>query len=162
MKKLFVIIDMKEQVARELLSVPINVERAIKTIELADEPATDLCMQCHKPYPCAFWQYCTRDLPQPSVFNVYGGSGRGFTFEKKLNCYREGSITFDSLHDKSLGNIQDMQVACTLDQSEHIDRFWSVGFKGSLALQSAVLVEVPPDNLAVAHVHASGSEVGER
>ena len=59
------------------------------------------------------------------------------------------------------------RAACLIEllesvQSEHIDRLWSVGFKGSLALQSAVLVEVPPDNLAVAHVHASGSEVGER
>ena len=122
MKKLFVIIDMKEQVTRELLSVPANVERAMKTMELVEEPMTDLGMQCHKPYPCAFWQYCTRHLPQPSVFNVYGGSGRGFTFEKKLKCYREGNITFGSLRDKSLGNIQDQQVSCTLDQREHIDR----------------------------------------
>ena len=122
MKKLFVIIDMKEQVTRELLSVPANVERAMKTMELVEEPMTDLGMQCHKPYPCAFWQYCTRHLPQPSVFNVYGGSGRGFTFEKKLKCYREGNITFGSLRDKSLGNIQDQQVSCALDQREHIDR----------------------------------------
>lgn len=94
----------------------------MKTMELVEEPMTDLGMQCHKPYPCAFWQYCTRHLPQPSVFNVYGGSGRGFTFEKKLKCYREGNITFGSLRDKSLGNIQDQQVSCTLDQREHIDR----------------------------------------
>ena len=122
MKKLFVIIDMKEQVARELLSVPVNVERAMKTMELAEEPATELGMQCHKPYPCAFWQYCSRHLPHPSVFDVYGGSGRGFTFEKKLKCYHEGNTTFDSLRGMSLGKIQDMQVACALGQCEHLNR----------------------------------------
>ena len=122
MNKLFVVIDMEEQVTRELLSVPVNVERALKTLQLAEEPNTDLGMQCHKPYPCAFWQYCTSHLPQPSVFNVYGGSGNGFTFAKKLKQYHEGNITFESLRDKKLGNIQDLQVACTVDQCEHIDR----------------------------------------
>ena len=62
LKKLFVVIDMEEQVARELLSVPINVERAMKTLQLAEEPNTDLGMQCHKPYPCAFWQYCLMSM----------------------------------------------------------------------------------------------------
>ena len=122
LKKLFVIIDMEEQVARELLSVPVNVERAMKTLQLAEEPKTDLGMQCHKPYPCAFWQYCTRHLPLPSVFNVYGGSGNGFTFEKKLKQYHEGNITFESLRDKKLGKIQDLQVACTVDQRDNINR----------------------------------------
>ena len=86
------------------------------------QTTSGLGMQCHKPYPCSYWQYCTRDLPQLSVFNVYGGTGNGFTFAKKLNCYNEGKITFDSLRDKSIGKIQDLQVACTLDNQEHIDR----------------------------------------
>ena len=119
---LFIKVDMEEKIAGDLLSVPVNVERAMKTMERKDEPATDLNMGCHKPYPCGFWKYCTRNLPQPSVFNVYGSSGRGFTFEKKLKCYHEGNITFDSLRDKSLGKIQDLQVACTLNQCEGINR----------------------------------------
>ena len=120
---LFITVDMEEKIAGDLLAVPVNVERAMKTLQLANEPSTDLNMGCHKPYPCGFWKYCTRHLPQPSVFDVYGGKGRGgFTFEKKLNCYNAGDITFDRLRDKDLGDIQDLQVACTLDQCELINR----------------------------------------
>ena len=120
---LFITVDMEEKIAGDLLSVPVNVERAMKTLQLADEPSTDLNMGCHKPYPCGFWKYCTCHLPQPSVFDVYGGKGRGgFTFEKKLNSYNEGDITFDRLRDKDLGDIQNMQVACTLDKCSHINR----------------------------------------
>ena len=99
---------MEEKIAGDLLSVPVNVERAMKTLQLADEPTTGLNMGCHKPYPCGFWKYCTRHLPQPSVFDVYSGSRRGFTFDKKLNCYHEGDVTIDSLRDMSLGKIQDL------------------------------------------------------
>ncbi len=122
---MFVTVDMGDKIADDLLSVPANVERAMATMELADEPTTDLNMGCHKPYPCGFWEYCYRShhLPQPSVFSVYGGLGRGgFTFEKKLRCYHDGDIDFDSLRDKDLGVIQNMQVACTLDKCEHINR----------------------------------------
>lgn len=121
--ELFIKVDMEEKIAGDLLSVPVNVERAMKTMERMDEPTTDLNMGCHKPYPCGFWKYCTRHLPQPSVFDVYGGIGRGgFTFEKKLNCYKAGDITFDKLRDKNLGDIQNLQVACTLDQCNLINR----------------------------------------
>ena len=120
---LFIAVDMEEKIAGDLLAVPVNVERAMKTMERMDEPTTDLNMGCHKPYPCGFWKYCTRHLPQPSVFDVYGGKGRGgFTFEKKLNCYNAGDITFDRLCVKDLGDIQNLQVACTLDQCELINR----------------------------------------
>ena len=119
---LFVKIDMEGMISDELQKVPDNVKQAIKTLECDIEPTTGLGMQCHKPYPCTYWQYCTRNLPQLSVFNVYGGSGNGFTFAKKLKCYNEGNVTFESLRDKSIGKIQDMQVACTLDNREHIDR----------------------------------------
>ena len=120
---LFITVEMEEKIAGDLLAVPVNVERAMKTMQLADEPSTDLNMGCHKPYPCGFWKYCTCHLPQPSVFDVYGGKGRGgFTFEKKLNSYNEGDITFDRLRDKDLGDIQNMQVACTLDKCGHINR----------------------------------------
>ena len=123
LQKLFVTVDMKEMVANELLKVPNNVTLAKATMVSTEEPDTDLDTHCHVPYDCGFWTYCSRHLPKPSVFDVYGGKGRGgFTFAKKVDCYKNGKVTFEDLRGESIGAIQDLQIACMLDQREHIDR----------------------------------------
>ena len=122
LQQLFVIVNMEGMVANELLKVPNNVPLAIKTMERADEPTTDLGVQCHKPHPCAFWEYCSRHLPKPSVFDVYGGKGRQFDFTKKVKLYQSGKTTFDDLREETIGVVQNLQIECTLDQREHIDR----------------------------------------
>lgn len=123
LQQLFNIIDLKELVANEYLKVPTQTDRAHRILAEENEQPSVLAEYCQKPYKCAFWEYCTRELPTPSVFNVYGGKGRGgFTFTKKINYYDRGIITFEQLQNVSLGNIQDMQINCTLNQVEHIDK----------------------------------------
>lgn len=122
-QQLFNIIDLKELVDNEYLKVSAQAVQAHQLLAMEDEPDTLLSENCHKPYPCAFWPYCTRHLPVPSVFDVYGGKGRGgFTFKKKLDCYNQGLISFEQIAHLTLGNIQDMQIRCTLDNKDHIDK----------------------------------------
>ena len=122
LQQLFNIIDLKELVSNEYLKVPMQARQAHRVLAMSTEQPSVLTEHCQKPYKCTFWQYCTRELPVPSVFNVYGGKGRGgFTFAKKLQCYEQGIITFDQLQHMSLGTIQDMQVNCTLNNIHHID-----------------------------------------
>ena len=123
LQQLFNIIDLKELVANEYLKVPMRSRLAHRVLAMTTEQPSVLDEYCHKPYACTFWQYCTRELPVPSVFNVYGGKGRGgFTFAKKLQCYNQGIVSFEQLQNLSLGNIQDMQVNCTLNGINHIDK----------------------------------------
>lgn len=123
LQQLFNIIDLKELVANEYLKVPMQADHAHEVLAMESEQPSVLAEYCQKPYKCAFWEYCTRELPVPSVFNVYGGKGRGgFTFTKKIDCYNRGIITFEQLQNISLGYIQDMQINCTLNQMEHIDK----------------------------------------
>ena len=123
LQQLFNIIDLKELVANEYLKVHTQTDRAHRILAEENEQPSVLAEYCQKPYQCAFREYCTRELPTPSVFNVYGGKGRGgLTFAKKINYYDRGIITFEQLQDISLGNIQDMQINCTLNQVEHIDK----------------------------------------
>lgn len=123
LQQLFNIIDLKELVANEYLKVPMQAGHAHEVLAMESEQPSVLAEYCQKPYKCAFWEYCTRELPVPSVFNVYGGKGRGgFTFTKKIDCYNRGIITFEQLQNVSLGYIQDMQINCTLNQVEHIDK----------------------------------------
>lgn len=123
LQQLFNIIDLKELVANEYLKVSMQADHAHEVLAMESEQSSVLAEYCQKPYKCAFWEYCTRKLPVPSVFNVYGGKGRsGFTFAKKIDYYNRGFITFEQLQNISLGYIQDMQINCTLNRMEHIDK----------------------------------------
>ena len=57
-----------------------------------NEPPTYLEPKCFDPYGCDFWEYCTRDLPKPNVFDV-AGMWRSKKFEK----YNEGKVSFEDL-----------------------------------------------------------------
>ncbi len=123
-QQLFVINDMKEMVDNEYLKVPARVSLAMKVIDNEQEPEIDLTEHCMKPYRCAFFDYCKRQhgIPSPSVFDVYGGKGRGgFTFKKKLDCYNQGLITFDDLRTTDIGHIQNMQIEGALTGKEFIN-----------------------------------------
>ena len=118
---LFYTADLKELVNQEYQVVPQMISAARKVLA-ADEPDLDIDMRCHDPYACTFWQYCTKHLPVPSVFSVYGGKGRyGFTFSKKLEYYKKGKITYAALQGENLGKIQNMQIDYTLQDRDHIN-----------------------------------------
>ena len=123
-QQLFVVTDMKDLVENEYLKVPARVKQAMKVIDSEEEPACELSEHCMKPYACAFWKYCKgqHGVPSPSVFDVYGGMGRGgFTFKKKLNCYNQGLVTFEDLCHTNIGPIQNMQIESVLSGREFIN-----------------------------------------
>ena len=123
-KQLFVVSDMKEMVENEYLKVQARVGQAMKIINSEQEPDMDLSECCMKPYKCAFWDYCKQKhhVPTPSVFDVYGGKGRGgFTFKKKLDCYHQGLVAFEDLRQTNIGPIQNMQIEAALTGREFIN-----------------------------------------
>lgn len=138
LQKLFAIKDMGEIINRESVDVPDNVSRAMQVLANPDEPEKEFSRACNKPYKCMFWDYCTRNLPKPSVFDVYGGkiTSKGkdkFFFPAKLSVYNEGKMSFADLKDIELGHIQRLQVDCTLNGTEHINREGIRGFLGTLS-----------------------------
>ena len=123
-EQLFVVNDMKEMVENESLKVPARVSQAMKVINNEQEPDTELSECCMKPYGCVFWEYCKRQhgVPSPSVFDIYGGKGKGgFTFKKKLDCYNQGLVTFEDLRSTDIGPIQNMQIEAALTDKEFIN-----------------------------------------
>ena len=123
-QQLFVTVDLHELVENEFVKVPARVSQAMKVINDETEPDLDLSEHCMKPYRCAFFDYCKRQhgVPKPSVFDIYGGKGRGgFTFAKKLACYQAGQLSFEDLRSLSIGNIQNMQIEAALTGREFIN-----------------------------------------
>ncbi len=97
-QKLFQIIDMSSEVEEEFQNVPSLLNEAKQIYALKDEPDTDIGLHCRDPYECAFWGYCTKDLPSPNVFDLYR-----IHFKDALYHYQNGRISYDDL--LSDGNI---------------------------------------------------------
>ena len=120
LQKLFVEIDMGDMIAEEYAHVPALANEAVQIINKPDEPEQDLWENCHKPYDCAFWDYCKRlhgiAENEPTVFDLYRAN-----FDVQLKHYRAGHIKFEDLLNEKLTDAQRLQVECTLQQKGHID-----------------------------------------
>lgn len=90
--KLFTISDVAEAVAVEEKNITANLSIAERLLNCPDEPDIDLSANCMNPYLCGFWKYCSRHVPEQSVFNLYR-----MRFSKKIEYYRKGLITYDDL-----------------------------------------------------------------
>ena len=60
LQKLFVIKDMGELINKELPKVSESVSKAMQILANPKELEQGLSRACNKPYPCGFWNYCTR------------------------------------------------------------------------------------------------------
>ena len=104
---LFAIEDLSEWVQTEYAVVPAQLKVARKVLESAEEPVRDIGEHCRDPYNCAYWEYCSRHLPKPSVFDLYN-----IRFKKALEYYRKGVVSYADLltepkiNDKQLRQIQ--------------------------------------------------------
>jgi len=111
-QQLFHIKNMDELVANEYLKVEANVALAQKVLS-GGEPDEPIDMHCHEPYACGFFGYCTTGMGSPNVFNLYRMS-----FKKKCELYNQGKINFEDLVDEKLNEIQQLQVATYLNNTE--------------------------------------------
>lgn len=124
--QLFKITDVAPVVFIEESRIEPIIAEAKNVLESSEEPDIDLSMSCNKPYPCSFWKYCSRHIPNPSVFNLYR-----MPFKKKLEYYEEGLLTYEDLqrsgkisNDKQLRQIQHFLVdKGTYVEKENIQRF---------------------------------------
>lgn len=118
--KLFKVTDVSEKVAGFLPEVEPNLAAAEKILTDENEPDIGLGVQCNKPYDCGYWNYCTRGIPKPNVFDLYRITGK-----KKYRLYNSGVYTFEALaNEKSIENaIQKMQIDHYLnDRGTHVDK----------------------------------------
>ena len=111
-QQLFHIKNMDALVADEYPKVPFNVTAALKALGGA-EPAEPIALHCHEPYPCAFFEYCTQGIPKPNVFDLYR-----MNFQKKCELYNAGKISFADLVNEKLSEVQQLQVATYLNDTQ--------------------------------------------
>lgn len=119
LKGLFRVTDVSEQVEAEMADVEPNLEMAEALLAKDEDPNIDLSVSCDDPYRCAYWDYCTRNLPEPNVFDLYHTG-----FKKRVEFHREGKDSFADLEGdpRIAGEIQRRQIDFALhDRGEHVD-----------------------------------------
>ncbi len=91
-QELFYVLDVSNAVAAEIQNMEKNLAAAEQVLTNPNEPDIDLGFHCRDPYDCAYWDYCTRHVPSPSVFNL-----SRMAFSKKIDFYHQGLTRYDGL-----------------------------------------------------------------
>ncbi len=113
LQKLFCIRDASDSVKEESKAVEKNLEEAQEILTNSEEPSYDLEVGCYSPYPCSYWNYCTKHVPKESVFDLYR-----LPFKKKLEYYHQGLITYQDLNKSGVikNPKQQRQISFALDK----------------------------------------------
>ena len=93
--QLFHIEDVTNIVQSNLKNVESNIESIndfMNTYGQNNEPNIKLGNYCFKPYLCNYWNYCSKDLPHPNVFDI-----AKMHDSKKLEYYNSNIISFEDL-----------------------------------------------------------------
>ena len=88
-QQLFKVINVSRSVAKETPNVENRLAEAKKLLADDTEPNYDLGSHCGKPYVCAYWQYCSRNLPKPSVADLAVSLGSA------MKLYDQGAVTLE-------------------------------------------------------------------
>ncbi len=112
--KLFVLEDCTEIAQKKASVVAENIAVFRDYIRNEEEPEKDIDVCCASPYDCAYYSYCSRHLPSPSIFNV-----KRLSAAKKYEYYHQGVVSYQDIIEKqpSLGPKQLKQV-----ESEYFGR----------------------------------------
>lgn len=100
LNKLFNIEDVTEIAKSKQQEIENNIYELNKYMEehMDNEQKDDIGIKCFKPYECEFWEYCTRNLPKPNVFDIKGG----MHLDKKFEKYYDGKISFNDLQNENI------------------------------------------------------------
>lgn len=89
-KQLFNISNVDDLLEKESACVEHYIEIAGNVLNSKEEPDIDIDIRCKDPYDCAYWEYCTRNIPKPTVFELYDHSKK-----KGMKEYHAGRVCFE-------------------------------------------------------------------
>ena len=85
----------KQDITKEVLDLQETVKQNIKEInEYVEEKEKieEITENCFKPYPCLFFKYCTKHLPEKNIFTIPRMQTR-----QKLKLYNKGICSYEDL-----------------------------------------------------------------
>ncbi len=92
LKELFIIEDVTKSVFDRQTQVKENLLKIKQYMSISKEPESVLDNHCVQPYPCPFFEYCTRNLPEKNIFKI-----RGMRNSTKFKFYQQGIYAYEDL-----------------------------------------------------------------
>lgn len=89
--ELFKLEDHTDDVIQRAAGVGDKIAEIRTYVDTDVEPERDIGEYCNVPYACAYFDYCARHLPQPSIFDVRN------LRRNKFDYYRQGIISFEDI-----------------------------------------------------------------
>ncbi len=90
--KLFRIVDVWKDIQSHFMEVAQKTALAKAYLEQKEEPTQPLGNYCRTPYGCEYWQYCTKHIPSPSIFDLYR-----VNFKKACEYANDGIFTYGDI-----------------------------------------------------------------
>lgn len=85
----------KNDITKEVIELQEKVKNNIEEINeyvKKEEQSKEIDENCFSPYPCPFFKYCTKHLPEKNVFNI-----KRMQTRQKLKLYNQGIYSYDDL-----------------------------------------------------------------
>lgn len=103
--KLFAVEDYTEEVKDKYGEVETNIGNIRDYVDAYDaEPERDIDLYCESPYACAYYSYCSKHLPEQSVFDI-----RRLYASKKYELYHDGIVSFKDIIERK-PNLSEKQM----------------------------------------------------
>ena len=116
--KLFI----KEDITKEVYDLQEEVKENIYNIneymKQTSEPNDDIDNKCFNPYPCPYFKYCSKKLPENNIFKI-----RGMRNITKIKLYKKGLYNYEDLLKENIKDDYKQQIIYELeDKEDYIDK----------------------------------------
>ena len=111
--KLFIINDVTDEVLSLQNEVKENIDKINKYMEKENEPSDSISINCFSPYECPFFEYCTRNLEKPNIFDV-----RSMPNKTKFDLYNKNIYKYSDLLKENINDKYKQQIEFELYNKE--------------------------------------------
>jgi CRISPR/Cas system-associated exonuclease Cas4 (RecB family) len=95
-----------------------NIEKFKNILKENVTPIVDIGLHCNNPYPCSFIDYCWKNIPNYSIFNI-----ANLRAIKKFELYKKGIISLNEIPNTfPLNPSQWQQIDCELHKKEIVEK----------------------------------------
>lgn len=112
LEKLFIIEDVTQIALSKQKQIEIKLHE-LNNYFTSDEPVKEIGEHCFKPYPCPYWNYCTKDLEKPNVFQI-----RNMRNSTKFKFYHQGIFKYQDLLNEKINPKYKQQIEYELHDKE--------------------------------------------
>ena len=113
LNKLFKKIDCTDKIIELQGIVHNNIEEINKYMKNTQEPNDDIGIYCFEPYKCPFFNYCTKDINKPNIFDI-----RLMSNSKKIALYKKNKYSYKDLLNENINEKYKQQIEYDLYNKE--------------------------------------------